>query len=259
MFEVCCQASSPNPICIDEMSEVVGVLDSHSYTTVYQPIRCLTDCSVIGYEALTRFHAMPRKSPILWFQQAERVGMGAALECAVARKALLGLRKLPKDVYLSINLSPATLLTSLHKLNLEKYDLTRIVLEITEHSLIDNYEAIEVKLKPYRAKGLRLAVDDVGAGYASFRHILELAPDIIKLDRSLVQDINRNKYKMALSKAISLFARDLNINLVAEGVETLEELASLKEFGVDNGQGYFLGPPASIKYALQAYFELSDS
>ena len=134
--------------------------------------------------------------------------------------------------------------------------LDRLVLEITEHAAVDHYEAIAERLKTYRERGLKIAVDDAGAGYASFRHILNLGPNRIKLDMSLTRDIDADPARRALAAALIHFSAETGSTLVAEGVETAAELATLKELGVNKAQGYFLGRPISaaqlLNHPLQA-------
>jgi EAL domain-containing protein (putative c-di-GMP-specific phosphodiesterase class I) len=121
------------------------------------------------------------------------------------------------------------------------------VLEVTEHSTIEDYDAIASVLAPLRKRGLRLAVDDAGAGYASFRHILQLKPDIIKLDRSLISGLNANRDQLALAAALVSFAEKTGIKVVAEGVETPEELKALQTLNVNKAQGYLLGRPTPLR------------
>ncbi len=123
----------------------------------------------------------------------------------------------------------------------------RLVLEVTEHSTIEDYAEIASVLAPLRKRGLRLAVDDAGAGYASFRHILQLKPDIIKLDRSLISGLNENQDQLALAAALVSFAEKTGIKVVAEGVETPEELKALQALNVNKAQGYLLGRPTPLR------------
>lgn len=121
-----------------------------------------------------------------------------------------------------------------------------MVLEITEHDIIEDYEALSEKLEPLRQEGLRIAVDDAGAGYASFRHILRLLPDVIKLDMSLTRDLDSDITRRSLAASLVSFARETGARLVAEGVETQAELDALKRLGVDKAQGFHLYQPLSL-------------
>jgi len=124
------------------------------------------------------------------------------------------------------------------------------VLELTEHAAIDNYHHLRQALAPMRCAGLRIAVDDAGAGYASFQHILDLQADIIKLDRSLVSGIDTDLARQALASSLIFFSGQTGSKMIAEGVETIEELDTLRHLGVERAQGYLMGRPSPLKYAL---------
>lgn len=222
------------------------VLDTERFTIVYQPIIHVAQHRIVGYEALTRFSAEPIRPPNLWFDDAAEVGLQESLELAVIRKALLGLIHFPNDTYLSLNVSPATLLKGSLDAVLAGFPFERLMLEVTEHASVDDYSLIAAALKPLRERGLKLAVDDAGAGYASFRHILKLQPDVIKLDVSLIRKIDSDTGCRALAAALIRFAEETGSKIVAEGVETVAELQALCELKVNKAQGYLLGRPASI-------------
>ena len=126
------------------------------------------------------------------------------------------------------------------------FPFERLMLEVTEHASVDDYSLIAAALKPLRERRLKLAVDDAGAGYASFRHILKLQPDVIKLDVSLIRKIDSDTGCRALAAALIRFAEETGSKIVAEGVETVAELQALCELKVNKAQGYLLGRPASI-------------
>jgi EAL domain-containing protein (putative c-di-GMP-specific phosphodiesterase class I) len=166
---------------------------------------------------------------------------------------------LEKTLDLAVNASPETVLdprldTLLHSIPSPE----RLVLEITEHAAVDHYEAIAQRLKSYRTRGLKIAVDDAGAGYASFRHILNLVPDRIKLDMSLTRDIDVDPARRALAAALIHFSAETGSTLVAEGVETAAELATLQELGVNKAQGYFLGRPISAEKLLNSKIDTDN-
>jgi EAL domain-containing protein (putative c-di-GMP-specific phosphodiesterase class I) len=168
---------------------------------------------------------------------------------AVIRKALAGLHRLSKEVYVSFNVSPANIVNGAVSAVLAGAALPRIVLEITEHAEIADYAMMGEVLEPLRKQGLRVAIDDAGAGYASFRHILRLRPDIIKLDMSLTRNVDTDRMRRALAAALIGFAEETGSSIVAEGVETDGELAMLRKLGVTKAQGYRLGRPAPIEWA----------
>jgi EAL domain-containing protein (putative c-di-GMP-specific phosphodiesterase class I) len=212
---------------------------------VVQPIVKLAEMRVVGVEALARFQDPPGR-PDLWFARAAELGLGEALELSAIRAALALLPQLPDGVYLSVNASPDTLHgRGLHGL-LAAADPRRVVIEITEHASVARYDDLLRELAALRELGVRVAVDDTGAGYASFRHILMLRPDIIKLDRDMVNGVDRDRAREGLVGALASFAESLGATVVAEGVETAGELDVLARVGIACGQGYYLARPGPL-------------
>ena len=210
---------------------------------VYQPIVDLAHGRVSGVEALSRFDT---GTPQQWFDDADAVGLRAELETAAIRAALCGLPSLPPGAYLSLNISPATLQSRDIARLLDTVPLDRVVMEMTEHAAVSDYDALKRALRPLRQAGVRIAVDDAGAGFASLRHILLLAPEIIKLDISLTRGIDSDRPRRALSFALVAFARETQSTIVAEGVETGAELRVLRDLGVTHGQGFLLARPSAL-------------
>ena len=224
-----------------------AVLKGERFAIVYQPIVDIARGRVIGYEALTRFLDEPIRTPDAWFKEAAQIGLQEELELAAIRKALRGLSHFPDDTYLSINASPETILAGALDSALVGHPYERLMLEVTEHVSVDDYSRITAILEPMRKRGLRLAIDDAGAGFASFRHILKLKADVIKLDNSLIRQIDTNTSSRALAAALVRFAEETDSKVVAEGVETEAELNALRDLRVNNAQGYLLGRPAPIE------------
>ena len=222
------------------------VMDKHLYYTAFQPIFNILEDRIVGYEALARFQSDPYRPPNDWFDDATKVGLLAELENTLRQDALGHLAALPHDAYLSLNVTPFAVLEPGFADSLRAYPLERLVLEITEHTSVEDYRMIAQALEPLRQKGVRLAVDDAGAGYASFRHILQLKPDIIKLDRSLIQQIDSSRDHRTLAIALVQFSQTVGSQVVAEGVETQAELVALKDLGVKLVQGFLLGRPQAI-------------
>lgn len=218
---------------------------------VFQPIYHLREQRVVGFEALTRFCDPPLRSPDQWFGEAAQVSRGCELELHAIELALQALADLPRPLYLALNASPNTVLDGRLSQLLAEFPLDRLVLELTEHEEVEQYSEIARLVTPLRLAGLRVAVDDAGAGYASFKHILNLAPDIIKLDISITRNIDADFSRQALAAALQRFAQATGGQLVAEGVERLEELESLTQVGVALAQGYALGRPDSLPRALE--------
>ena len=227
----------------EKRKRVEAVLEDDSLTMVWQPITGIRSGKIIGVEALARFSTSPVRTPDVWFAEAASVGLDGALERKAVEKGLEALQHLPAHVFVACNVSAKTLLNSEIIDILRRYPLDRIVLEVTEHDVVNDYQGLAEALRSLREQGLRLAVDDVGAGYSSFRHILRLEPDLLKLDMSLTRDIDTDIARIALAEALIRFARDTRSDLIAEGVETACELDTLRLLGVNNAQGYFLHKP----------------
>ncbi len=233
---------------ISSRERIRQILTGNLLSMVYQPIFDLHGGHVTGFESLARFTATPLRSPDLWFNEAHEAGLGIELELRAIEIALAALPHFNEGMDLAVNASPDTVLDHRLARMLDSLpSLEHVVLEITEHSAVERYEAIGARLKAYRDRGLRIAVDDAGAGYASFRHILNLGPDRIKLDMSLTRDINADPARRALAAALIHFSSDTGSQLIAEGVETAAEVATLMELGVKKAQGYFLGRPMSLQ------------
>jgi EAL domain-containing protein (putative c-di-GMP-specific phosphodiesterase class I) len=224
-------------------SAIAGIIAERAYTTVFQPIVDLVSGRSIGSEALTRFN--DRIPPDVRFANAGAVGMGLDLEAATLEAALTAASVLSQSRFLHLNVSPAFVTARTELRRLLSGNRARIVLEVTEHAAVSDYldfrDAIESIGRP-----VLLAVDDAGAGFASFRHILELRPAFIKLDVSLVRGIDADPAKQALVAGMRHFARMTNRRLIAEGVETEAEAATLRMLEIRLGQGYLFGRPAPL-------------
>ncbi|SMC68226.1 EAL domain-containing protein [Rhizobium sp. RU36D] len=233
----------------DTLSDrISGAMARGQPDIVYQPIMRLDGMTRAGCEALSRFSGPPQQGPDRWFADAATVGMRLAMEIAAVRKALEGYKPLWGDgAYLALNLSPQTVIESDLAEVFAGYPLERIVLELTEHEQVEDYEPLMKALAGLRSKGLRIAVDDAGSGYASLRHVLSIRPDIIKLDVSLTRSIDMDPVRQALAAAIVSFGGHVSCQIVAEGIETEQELLTLQGLGVRLGQGYLLARPAPIE------------
>jgi EAL domain-containing protein (putative c-di-GMP-specific phosphodiesterase class I) len=215
--------------------------DPEGLTPVFQPLVALATGQVSGYEALTRFKQPPKRFPDQWFSLASRVGLGGALEAHAIKKAL-DVPNRPAGAYLSLNLSPSTLRAPEVQAVLP-LDMTGLVIEVTEHELASDEGALTADLNEMRGRGARVAVDDAGAGYAGLQQLMRVAPDLIKLDRSLVQNIHEDPAKQALVDSFVRFGRRTGAQVVAEGIESEDELRVLADLDVTYGQGYFLAKP----------------
>ena len=233
----------------DLAGRIRTLIRDHALSVVYQPIVSLSDGHVFAYEALSRFPA-GTPSPDVWFVQAAEVGLGLALELEAARAALSRLDDIPHPCRLSINASPDTIVSEAFRALLAEHDTARVIIEITEHTTVADYEQLCACLRDLQARGVMVAIDDAGAGFASLRHILHVSPDIIKLDISLTRGIDHDLRRQTLVSAIQTFASGTNATIVVEGVETERELKALAGLGVRYGQGYHLGRPMALEAAL---------
>ena len=231
-------------------AEIRAAMDQGIPRMVYQPIYGLASDTLVGVECLARFDIEPRCAPDIWFNAARQAGVGLELELFAIVSALRALDAFPNSVFLGVNTSPELVLSGKLAPVLERVDLSRIVIEITEHATVNDYAELCRALAPLRERGARLAIDDAGAGYASMRHILDLKSDIIKLDMSLTHDIDADPSRRALAKGLISFAHEIETQITAEGVETRAELDMLRRLGADKVQGYYLSKPLSLDDAL---------
>lgn len=228
-----------------ERALVAGILETESLLTMFQPIVGLRAHRRCGVEALTRFPT-GTGTPEAVFQSAHAVGLGTALEALAVHRAISFLPLIPDGQYLAVNLSPAAAFDLSDRIrDAAEVDLTRLVLELTEETAVDYYPALRTRLAPLRERGLRLAIDDAGAGYSSLLHIVELQPDIIKVDKSLVGGIAADHSRRSAIRAFVSLAQNLDAATVAEGIETVADLNTARDLGITCGQGYLLGRPST--------------
>lgn len=234
----------------DLRARVQVVINDRRIDTVFQPMVRLADRQIIALEALSRFPD-ERLRPEQWFVVAAEAGLGLELELEAARSALDHLALVPPTLRMSLNASPELVVSPAFAELLEGFDLARLVVEITEHTTVANYEHLCNCLKALQLRGMLVAIDDAGAGFSSLRHILRLVPDIIKLDISLTRGIDTDPRRQTMVAAILTFAAGTDANVVVEGVETEAELRALTELGVEYAQGYLLGRPEALcRYRL---------
>ncbi len=218
--------------------DIRGIIDGARYHPVFQPVVGLADGDVRGHEALTRFDYARR--PDLVFQDAHTVGLGIELESACARDAVRSARALPSGTWLGINFSPEAVVSGALADVAAEADRP-VVVEITEHVEVESYAAVREAVS--RCPGVRISVDDAGAGYASLRHILELQPDFVKLDIGLVRGIDADPARQALAAGLRHYADETGNTLIAEGVESADEARTLQRLGIPLAQGFLFGRP----------------
>ncbi len=224
-------------------ARILRVIEGRDFRPVYQPIVDLERRDIRAAEALTRFaDGVP---PDVRFEEAARIGLGLELEAATLEMALDVAATLPASVILSVNVSPTFVLTPGRLAGILERHRREITLEVTEHEAIGDYGALRAAVAQLGG-GVRLAVDDAGAGFASMRHVLELRPAMVKIDRSLVAGIDRDPARQALLAGFRHLADSIGCQLIAEGIETEPELAALRDAGLTLGQGFLLGRPAPI-------------
>ena len=226
-------------------ARIAQILKDERINTLLQPIVQMRGRKVVGVEALSRFPQTPIRPPNEWFAEALEVGLGEELELLAIKAALTLLDSLPSNVYLSVNVSPTTVVNASLGVCFWGINWSRVVLEITEHAPVPDYKALNDALTPLRKAGARLAVDDAGARFASLKHILSVAPDIIKLDLAMCRGVETDRGSRAMVAALVSFARESGAAVVAEGIETYEQMDALRDLGVDYGQGYLLGRPTA--------------
>lgn len=215
-----------------------------------QPIVELATGQVWGVEALARFPGHPLPGPDAWFSAALRSGAGPELEEMALRGALALLPALPEPMRLTVNLSAEALRLPQVVDLLLRAGGPRVLVELTEHEQVDDYDALLEVLRALKAGGTGLCIDDFGAGHSSLRHVLHLEPDVVKLDLALVQGVGECPRRQALVEAMLTFCRSTGAMLVAEGVEDPDDLGRLCALGVGHAQGWYLARPAAPEVVL---------
>jgi len=220
------------------------LLDPGGLTMAFQPVIELATGRHVGLEALARATGHPDQGADTLFREAARCGLADDVEFAAIAAATAALPHLPNDSYLAVNLSPHLVHDSRFTALFNDLPLRRLVLEITEQEAIQDFPALRDALQPLRDQGLRLAIDDTGAGYAGLRHLLALQPEIIKLDLVLVTELLTSPAPLAT--ALVNFARTIGSQLIAEGIEDPHTISTLLRLGITHGQGFALARPAPL-------------
>jgi EAL domain-containing protein (putative c-di-GMP-specific phosphodiesterase class I) len=228
---------------LGEAARVRSVLDSARLRMVFQSVVRLDDLLPVAYEALARFDDPAFAGPTEAFAAAGRAGIGPELELMAVGQAFDRLPEVPPGAWLSVNLSAETLVRPATQELLLARAPDRIGVEITEHTPVLDYAPLVQATNRLREAGIQIGVDDAGAGYASLRHILKLRPTVIKLDLEIVRDVDTDRVRQALTRSLVGFAGEVGAILVAEGIETAEQLATLQRLGVGFGQGYLFDRP----------------
>jgi len=231
---------------LEARRRIERALEPGALTIVYQPIFDMSTGEIIAAEALSRFILEPHRAPDIWFAEAHDVGLGHELEMAAIRAALAGLTSLPDAARLAFNCSPSVLQSRELLEIVTGLDGRRLIIELTEHVEVEDYAYLVRAVRKLRSGGALLAIDDTGAGVASLAHILKLAPELIKLDRVLTSGIDRDPVRRALAHALGTFADETGSRVIAEGIETSDEVDVLCRLGIRLGQGFHLARPAPL-------------
>lgn len=230
-----------------DREQIRNTIDARSFSMAFQPIFSLSAGVAVGIEALARLSPNLGLSADMWFSEAWTLGLGVDLELAVISSALESARSRPAETFLSVNVSPNIVANPAFRALMTRFsERGRLVLEITEHEAVKDYQSLNDHLSLVRKLGVLVAVDDVGAGYANFRHVLTLRPDMIKLDVTLTAEMDTDRSRRALASGIVAAARELGATVVAEGIETRAQLECLTSLGVEYGQGFLLARPGPL-------------
>ncbi len=232
-------------------SRLQPIIDAEGPAVVLQPIVDLATGTRVGAEALSRFPAEWGKAPDVCFAEAHSIGVGHLLELLAIERAAAFLEQV--SGYVALNISPDTLLTAEAAELLDRLPLERVLLELSEHAPVEDYAALKAALEPARARGMRLAIDDVGAGFSSLRHIVLTSPEVIKLDRSIVAGVSADPVFRTLVRSLVEFGHGCDAVVVAEGIETRADAETLLELGVDHGQGWYYGRPGGPEHLSECW------
>jgi EAL domain-containing protein (putative c-di-GMP-specific phosphodiesterase class I) len=227
-------------------ARIRSVMERGGLEIAFQPIVELDSRAVVGHEALSRFAPSPKRGPAQWFAEAHDVGLGVELELFAIRMACERSRLLPRDSFMAVNVSPVTAVRPDLLELLDCAHVDHVVLEVTEHAPVEDYPRFRVAVGRMRERGVRLAIDDAGAGFASLRHILELNAELIKLDGSLTHSLEADPRRRSLAAALIEFGRESGAAVLAEHIESELQLCELRRLGVTYGQGYHLGRPQAV-------------
>lgn len=231
-------------------ARVEDMLDGSAITIFHQPIYALGSNEPVGVECLARFPNTTKRGPADWFDDAEKVGKGVELELAAVRAALETLDHVPDGKFATINVSPQTIVSGELEPLLEGVNRDKLVIEVTDCQQVQIYAAMIEKM-PQLKQLARIAMDYVGTGYSSLRHVAEFRPDFLKMDMTLTCDVDSDPARRALIGAMVELAREIGCEVIAEGVESAEERDAMAALGVSYGQGYFFARPLPVVAAQQ--------
>lgn len=228
-----------------------SILHNHQLNAIFQPIIHMGSAGVVGFEGLIRGPSdSPLHSPAMLFQAAHEAGMTLEIEYLSRSIVLEAFARLNLPGKLFLNVSPETLLIdgwrsgeTLRCIAESGLQPQQVVIELTENSPTLEYEVLREATRHYRAMGFEIAMDDLGEGFSSLRLWSELRPDYVKIDKHFIQNINLDPVKLQFVRSIKEIARNAGCRVIAEGIETHAELLTVRDLGVDFGQGYYFAHP----------------
>ncbi len=251
VYEYVANVADPTLASRIELEERIGkVMGEREFSIVYQPVVALRNHQLAGLEALARFHPGPYRPPNAWIDDAHRIGMGHELELVLVEVALEASRLADPDLFVGVNVSPSVIIDHRFCEIVERLGSGRVVVELTENEIVAELDSLIGALARLRRCGARLALDDVGSGFSTLSRVVQLAPEIIKLDIELVRGIDVDPIRRSLASALVTFANESGARVVAEGIEHQAELEVLREIGVPFGQGYLIGRPGPLPVHL---------
>ena len=225
--------------------QIERIIERQAVELAYQPLADLATLRVVAVEALPRFRTRPMRSPESWLVEAAKHGWLIDLELVALNAALGEVGMLPTDAFLAVPISPETALSDRFRDLVRGADQSRIALELNEYSA-DHDELPIGALDELRADGVRVAVHHAGSGPRSLRHIVRLAPDLIKVDMSMLREMSADPTSHEPVSSFIGFAFDIGAMVVADGVETEQEIETLRRLGIDHAQGNYLARPGPI-------------
>jgi EAL domain-containing protein (putative c-di-GMP-specific phosphodiesterase class I)/DNA-binding NarL/FixJ family response regulator len=229
----------------EQRRKILRIIQRSAVDFVFQPVVDIEAMRIEGVEALARFRTLPRRPPNVWLDHAASLGLVHDLEVTVARVGLRQLERIPAGTYLAVNVSPRLAATPELRELVAAAPPGRLVLELPERATLDDSGGLS-GLSDLRAAGVRIAIDDAGAGFSSLRNVVRIAPELIKLDMSVTRDVSTDPTRQALVASYLRFAADIGATLVAKGVETARELEALVHLGVRQAQGYHFARPGRL-------------
>ncbi len=230
------------------------VLKKKKVHPVYQPIFSLSDGSIYGYEALSRIDLSDCVfNTEQMFEIAEKLKCLWELESICRKMSIKGAISKPTDTKLFVNVDPNVIHdrkfhSGVTARYLKKYNMepNEIVFEITERSSIEDAKTFIKSIQHYKKQNYKMAIDDFGSGLSGPNRVCLLNPDIIKIDMAIIRNIDKDKIKRMFVKSLSVFGKSTGIKILAEGIETSDELKTLIDLEIDYGQGYYLGRPDPV-------------